>query len=343
MIIFLTFLFFVFLVPCFYNFKSKFQSGILYLIFSIILFIVCICRNEGFDRDYGSYVNAFFEDGEFLTISEPAFLVIKFVIKYLFNENFTILFVTYAIIGLLFKVLYLYFTSSKIPFFSFLLYYSYYFSLHEMTQIRIGAALTFFLIGLNYLFKRDFPKYIILILVATCFHFSAFIFLFLIFLNTSSFDRKIWILIPVCSIVFSLVLNKYLSGIFESINFGFFQYKVDAYSESFNSEFNVFNSWAILKIALCSLMIYKYKLLIRSNLFNVLLLKIYILSICVYFLFSFSPIFSNRLSDMLGLVEIILLPNLVLLFKPNTLGRVFIVLYAFSLFYLNIFYLKLFL
>lgn len=70
-------------------------------------------------------------------------------------------------------------------------------------------------------------------------------------------------------------------------------------------------------------------------------MKIYILSAVFFLLFSDIPGFGFRGSEILGVVEIILIPMVVTVFSPSRLAVIFPVTIATIMIYVNLFYLKL--
>jgi hypothetical protein len=311
----------------------------LVILLTLILFVICAFRGPDVDRDYNTYITAFNGDNLSVAIFEPTFVLISQVINFFFRGNVIFLFIFYALIGVVIKIYALTKLSTNI-FVSILIYISYYFSLHEMTQIRIGAACTFFLLALPHLISRNKLYFFGLIAISICFHFSALVLIPLWFLDTRKLVKIKWLIFIFGSVIGGIFLKSLITFIFENGTFGPFQQKILAYEFANNSELNVFNIWMITKLIIAFyLVIYSQKFkYINSN--SIIFIKIYILSLCAYFLLSFNPAFAVRINDIFGMSEIILFPIIVFIFKPKLIGKIIIYFIASTYIYLNLFYLK---
>ena len=96
----------------------------------------------------------------------------------------------------------------------------------------------------------------------------------------------------------------------------------------------------LTRISIISLLIYKCDIIIKYNKYSFLLIKIYIVSISSYYILSFNPAFAGRINDMFGIVEIILFPMIMFLFKPKIFPKLLILCMASMFIFLNLYYLK---
>lgn len=321
------------------NFENKLSKLIVYCFISFFLFYIAAFRESGVDRDYEVYVSAFKGDNISTTIFEPSFIFITFLVKNFLNSNVKYLFLIYAIFGVLLKT----YAIKKITHFEFLsllLYISYYFSLHELTQIRVGASCTFFLLSLPFLYHRNAKIFFPLITIAFLFHFSAIILFLLWFLNTNNINKSRWILLLFFSVLFGVFFKTFLSNVFDNYSLGFFEQKILSYNIENNTDYNVFNLWQILKLILLTIVLFKINLIYFYNKYIYLLVKIYLISIIFYYGFAFNPTLSGRINDLLGITEIIIFPNIIYIINPKFIARIVIVLLGFSLLYLNLYYNK---
>ena len=67
-------------------------------------------------------------------------------------------------------------------------------------------------------------------------------------------------------------------------------------------------------------------------------MKVYCLSICALPLFAVMPVVSFRISELYGIVEVVLLPFIVYIVKPKQLGRGIVALIGFVILFITIFY-----
>jgi hypothetical protein len=95
---------------------------------------------------------------------------------------------------------------------------------------------------------------------------------------------------------------------------------------------NIFNLITLLNVILGLFFIFNSDRL--KNEYSVILIKINSFSIIFYYLFSFSPIISYRTSEVLEIVQIILLPQLIYIIKPKMLAEGIIIIVA-LLYFIN--------
>jgi hypothetical protein len=318
--------------------KIKITPEILYFILGILLIIIAAFRGNGVDRDYDSYVTRFNIHKEIWSLNvEPTFTLISKIVKYLFNSNVFFLFLIYAVLGISTK-LYAISELSQFWALSLLIYISYLFTLQDLTQIRAGFSTGVIMLSIKPLYERKAVKYFLITLVAILCHYSALIALFFWFLNPKNIHRFLFLLlIPLSYIihyftfvdsnilkhvaVFSPLMNKFLA----------YQYMNESY-------INIFNSWQLMRIGLAILFIWKIDLISYKNRYGIILTKLYILSICVYVIMSFNPAYASRFSDMMAFSDIILIPCILYIIKPEILAKFLVIFIGFAFLFLNLFY-----
>ena len=317
---------------------NRFYKICIFVFLGLILVFIAGLRKEGVDRDYSNYKDVF--DGNTLDVfAEPTFLFISWFVKSYFYNNVIYLFLIYAFLGVFTKFLAIK-QLTEFWFFSILLYISYSYSLHELTQIRVGVAVGMLLLAIKPLYDRNLIKFIVLGFLAVLFHYSIFFIFFLWFMSATKINVKYYFCLVIGSCLVGLLFKNYFSSIFEIFAFGPLESKVLSYQFENNTVLNVFNVWQLLRFGLILLFLYKIDLLQKNNCYSVLLVKIYILSSCTFFLFSFNPTFAGRISDMLGIVDIILIPFLIYIFNPSAFGKISLLLIGFSYLFLNLFFNK---
>lgn len=158
------------------------------LIWCTILVLVAGFR-EG-TADYVSYVNLFTwapnlidviinNDWAFFifTREEIGYLLINSLVKIFTNES-SILFLVIAIISisLYYKNIRKY---SVYPLISLMLYFSLVYCVKELAQIRQGVAIAIFVYSWKYIIQNNFKKYFISLWIASLFHLSIWIMIFI--------------------------------------------------------------------------------------------------------------------------------------------------------------------
>lgn len=170
-------------VPLPFSLRINKKTLVLFTVALLLIFIAGF-RPIGLDRDSPTYVsllNIPFSQANFLD-KEPTFWMLVEINRVLFSSNERTFFLIFAIIGVSLKILAINRLSSM-PFLSLWAYICLYFILHEMTQIRAGIAAGIFLLSIPDICNRNLKKFIIKVLFASLFHYSAIVMLSLYFLN----------------------------------------------------------------------------------------------------------------------------------------------------------------
>ena len=316
-----------------------------YLLFFIVLLLSFLAgfRDMSVSKDYQNYQNVFTNIYEitdngfyYLLAFEPGFVAIVVIFRKIFESNYGLaIMFFYALASLTLKV----FTINRFsinPYLTLLFYFSYFFLLHEMTQIRIALAAGIFLISLIPFLKEKRTTFLGLILVATCFHYSAIFFLIILVFNTTKFNKKLYAAILVLSLILGVfqlpVLN--LLGNFDPSGFST---KLTTYieiSENGSIAVNVFNSLNIMNILCCSYLIMRVKNeeLIKDKKL-ILFLKCNILSIFLLSFLSGAPAFAMRFNQLFSIAQIFLFTYLVQYLPFKKLNIFILVLVAGLFFY----------
>ena len=324
-----------------------FKNEIVKNVFTIILAIIFICfagfRAKDMDNDFYVYRD-YWRTHKLLGKVEDSFYIIREFIKNYLNLNFQYLLLTYAFLGVSVK-----FAAIKkfapVLWGSLLVYMSHYFLLHEFTQIRIGVATGFLLFSIYFLSEKKYIYYFIFAILAILFHQSCSVVLaFPLIRNTK---KNIWLfslLIPLGYILY--FFNTYLNI---SIPIPGLQNKIDQYEEATRSGFlkdskvNAFNSLFLIRVVIFYILFfYSEKIFPFFSKFYIFF-KIYALSLFSFLFFSKIPVFAFRIQELLGVVEIILIPVLIYIFSERykMLARLTVCSIALVLLLLNIYYVKL--
>jgi hypothetical protein len=134
-------------------------------------------------------------------------------------------------------------------------------------------------------------------------------------------------------------------SIMSLFNLGVFTEKLAFYQglldEGLFTTINVFNVITLIQLTLCCIFIYKSDYLATKNKYATLLIKIYVLSQAIFILFASMPVFAFRISGLYEIVQIIILPFLLYIFKPRyvAIGIIFgfcLLLLSINLFHSNL-------
>ena len=302
--------------------RSRHVRLILALVFAITLMWLAGFRTIGIDQDSIGYYNYYNLDEDHMALAaEPTFVLISRFAHWASPlGGLTIVFVIYSLLGVSVK----FFAISKLSnqfWLCVLTYFSQYFLLHEMTQIRAGCASAFILMAVYYTYRRNLFRYIIAITAAVFFHFSAIVCIPLYVLSNkvSNFKRiMIGIAIPLALLFRQVKLNISFVAPVDLID-----NKINVYATSitYNSiDLNPFNLVYLVKYALLYLLLFREKQISKSVPNFMLMLQIYALSMFAYLALSYNVAFAVRISELLGIVEIVLIPTLVYAFRDRPVG-----------------------
>jgi hypothetical protein len=332
-------IFFVIVTSYFFTLNNSYKKPVYYLI-AFFLVLIAGLRRFGIDADMATYIQYYnlLPDLSFVQV-EPSFQLIGLAIKNTVAD-ITFLFLFYSFLGVAIKV----FAIEKLTRFyilSLLTYFSYYFLLHEMTQIRVGIASGFLLLSIPDIYERKPVRFLTKILAGTLFHYSLMVFSIFYFLN----PRKINFHFHLGLIIFAYMAHfagLHLITLVKLIPLSFIASKIDAYelllSLDIHSAIDIFNPLFLFRVCFCLVLIYKWEVLYLHNKYSLLLLKIYSISNFIFIVFADLPVFAARLNQLLAVVEVILFPFIIYVFRPRTLALFAVILIGLGMMSIKLFY-----
>ena len=310
------------------------------LLITLILVLFAGFREIGFDRDSFNYAMAIqsidfsgFSNLDFLG-KEPSFYLIAYAAHWLFGDAVRGTFVIYALLGVTLKMAGIY-RLSRIPLLSVIFYVSSYYLLHEMTQIRIGVASAIFLLAIPDIANKNFKAYITKAIFAILFHYSAIIMLLLYPILNTKMRNWFYYMLPILGLLFYFINRSVLEFVITNIsilNFipSFLSYKLilnlDLIQKGMYTEIRIFNLYYLSLMAIyyfCLVNMWRFK----SDI-DITLIKILGISLFTFFFLSFLPVFAFRISELLGIVIIILLASIVYIFKQKLLILLLVLIYS---------------
>jgi len=330
---------------CYHNNLSVYSNSInlqnvTYIAFGLLLIYLSGFRPEGIDRDYYGYKNLYIYYSTSLSYTiEPTFIVISKLVKAIFDDKSTALFVIYALIAISIKM----YAIKQLSHFwglSLLIYLSYSFILQDMTQIRAGVAAGFILLTIKPLYEKNIYQFMIVSTLAILFHYSALFVLLFWFMNPQKINVKLYALTIVIVYIINPFAAIYVSDYVNYLPVGLLQNKVLAYEYDNKATLNVYNAWQIMRTMLSFLFLYKINIIHANNKYAILLIKLYVISTCTFVLLAGNPSFAGRMSDLLAISDIIMLPCILYLTKQQFLAKLIVICIAFSFLFLNLFYNK---
>lgn len=296
----------------------------------VLILIIAAGFRDGLSgyRDYQNYIWAFQskEEGSI----EYTFILISYIAQWLGGENYYFLFLIYALLGVSLKYVAIR-QLTPLVWISLAIYISYFYSLHELTQIRAGVASGIGLLSFKFIYERKIIPFVFLVLLASLFHTSAMLYLPLYLLDGDKIRWKYWGSVIVSVLLFyRLLADRILILFFRYFPVGIAQNKIEGYVErgsqgidnvTFLSNMDFLSYFLLMIFVLFANSMQQY------NKYFYLLLKVYILGFLVKLILgSVVPELGNRGSELLFIVSIILIPMLVYAIKPRIIGKLLVLL-----------------
>jgi hypothetical protein len=224
---------------------------------------------------------------------------VGFFVLNIFFKNFNMMILFIAILSLILKYKFIY-EHSKFIFLSLWLYYSMFFIRYEMGLISQTIAVSIVLYSINFIITGRKYRFILTVVLASLFHYTAILFLPAYWLASRKLSLKFMFIVTIISLSLAyLPLTNLLSNFIIKL--------VPWYSLYFKeiSEFTLsFNT--IKRITILFLFIYTIKRYYPDNLLYNIYLNIYFMGVVAYFSFKSIPILSDRGTVYFMVVEIIL-------------------------------------
>ncbi len=317
--------FFLAVVLSYCNFHSPNKRLRVFILLGIGLILVVTFRDGTQLRDYQSYID-YLKVSDFETSSlEPTFFAIKWISGIYPEYQVLLFFFLYAVFGVTTKLIAIK-QLTEFWFVALAVYISYYFMLHDLTQIRAGVASGFLLLCIKPLYERNGKRFLLFALAASLFHYSAIIIFPLWFLPTKGFKKGFWLsLIPITYILYFTHLD--IISFASHIPISGVQEKLAAYqriTELGLGNWDVFDPFGITyltKVFISYFIILNINKLQNHNKYTYILTEIYILSLSVSLLFGNVPGIAARIKHLLAIVEIVLLPSITYIGVPRFVSK----------------------
>lgn len=312
-------------------------------IFLTLVAVLTLCaafRPEGIDKDYTSYL-AYYSDmsSGMAELTEPTFRIICNIAR-LCNLP-ALIFIIYAFLAIPLKA-YSLTRLTPLLYMTMLAWFSHLYIVQDLTQIRVAVASAIYLFSLPYLIDGKKWRFLLCILVAVLFHYSALVLLPICLLNNKPMPRRKWLLLYILPLIFyftSIISIELL----HHIPVPFIQEKILVYEEMIKygrmfSELNKFNVMALFRLFTYYILLWKCNVISKVYPNMSILLKIFCYSICIYAALSFFPVIAVRAQELIGVIDFVAIPLLALAFRPIWLGRAAVIIYLVGVFFADMFF-----
>ena len=314
-----------------------------YAFIGLMLIILAAIRPIGIDNDSLVYEDYFFHyDNPLYEMTvEYSYRWLSSLFYVMFKDVHSV-FLFYAILGVSLKLFAFRKLTSK-PFLALAIYICTYYILHEFTQIRVGVSSGILLFVIILLENDQRMKALGLILIAMVFHYSSAMLLPLLFFSNEEMterEKKFYLaLIPLGYIFCFLHIEL------TTLPIPYIADKLESYQEmkeqGFLDEVNVFNLVYLVKIAMFFYLVSFYDIIKEHNKFLPIMVKMESISLFSFSALSSLPVLSFRVSELFGIVEIVLFANIFYTIRSCWLSKIVVLGIGFVLLSITIFYNKL--
>lgn len=298
-------------------------------------------RNGESMPDYQTYTGLYEQivNNNLTYFIETSFVLIVKISNATFQGNLFLMFLFYAIIGVLMKA-YSIIKLSHLPFYSIVVYVSNYFILQEMIQIRAGVATGFILISIIPLYNRNLINFLFCLIFAIFFHYSSIIFIFLWFIKKDNYSSILYVILIILAYFLAYTGMDPITLFMKLLPANILNLKSD-YFEKDRAEvlkINILGIFILTRILILSYFIYFSEKIKIHNKFFIILLKFYTLGIIFYITFSRYPEIAVRTSYTLMASEIIIIPTLIYTIIEKKIAKLVVILYSFLTLIFNIYF-----
>jgi hypothetical protein len=322
------------------------------LVFVILMLsLMAGLRGEYVSKDLDTYKYSFdavynylteIKQGHIFTFFEPGFIVTVAAIRSFSELNYGIYILLCFAFGSIILKVYAIEKLSLNPFLALLFYFSHYFALQEMTQIRIGFASALFFVGLIQYLKGNWLLFGFYILVASTFHYSAFLYLTVLLFNYKTLNKYLFAGILILALFFAIVKTP-LFDIINQINPDLLAGKLKGYDyvqrHSIDLKINIFNALYIANVLCILYIIFVIPFdKIKADSKLIFFTKCSILSVFLLSFFSGVPLIAFRISELFGILSLFMFAGVVKYLPFGRLNITVPIIIAGIFFYINFFH-----
>lgn len=311
------------------NFIKRYRL-FLFIIFGAVLILLAGLREVGIDPDSENYEQTYqhYYASNAIDTVEYSFLLLSQIFNYITDDVHAI-FLFYAFFGVMLKFI-AFRKYSEFYFLPIVAYLSFYFEVHELTQIRTGIVSAIFLMTIKPIADGNRKKAFLLILLCSFFHISSLTLLPSVFISNKDMGNKqrlIWAsLIPASFIMFFAGTNTSISTSIPYIG-----EKVALYQNATERGVETVGINTLLPLQFVNIAVSLYLLLFHNtiksfNKYFPIMIKLFIIGICLYNVFAFLPVLGVRLSHLYCIVSIILYTNIYYTIRPKWAGITLVIL-----------------
>lgn len=326
--IYLFVLFFIVAVLAFTeDLMTKRQKLTVLLGLCIVMIFLAATKDVETVADADAYGDLFYNNDDPLIelATEPTFIYLsRFIIS--IGGAFALVFLFYALVTIPLKLTMLY-KMTPLVFTAMLIYVPVYYELHDLVQIRAGAAGAFLLCSLYFFTDKRYVLCGVMVAIAISFHYSSAIFIPLYFMGNKPMG-KIWRLVLASAIPIGFAMYFLHLDLFSFLPSSIAGGKMDYYQASAETgtwdELTVpyKNIFFLTKCAVLCVGLYFYDYIKDESRYITIFLKAEAASIFMYLSVATIPVFASRTSDLFGIIDPWLFASMAFLVRPRYIARI---------------------
>lgn len=309
---------------------SKEYNRIIYMTFGIILILLAGFREVGIDPDSINYETAYhnYNSTSMLTSVDYSYLLLSELFNLLTSDVHAI-FLFYAFWGVTLKFI-AFRKHSTSYFLPIVVYLSFYYELHELTQIRTGLMSGLFLLAIPIAADGKKLKAFLIIFLGTLFHMSAIVLIPLLFLRNKHLNIK-WRIAWASLIPIAYAMSIVLSDTTLTSDIPYIGDKLALYQKAEALGTASVSVNIVSPLLLLSIFVYFYLLLFANTIekelkYYPILIKIFGLALFAYIALSFLPVLAERICYLLRLVIVLLFPAISYTIRPRWIGIIIVIM-----------------
>lgn len=319
------------------RYLGKFKFPI-YIFLGFILVVLAGTREIGLDPDSENYEYSYLNYNASSQLAESvefSYLWLSSIFNH-FTHDVHVLFLFYALLGLGLKFI-AFRQLTEFWFLPVVVYLSYHYELHEMMQIRTGVLSGLFLMAVKYQADGQKVIAIVLLALATFFHYSALVLAPMLFMSSNDMSvkkRLIWAaLIPASYIIYFVGASISISTEIPLVGTKLAAYQIGAEKGVSEAYVNVFRPLHLFTMAIFFYLLYFFDTINEQNKYFPLMMKLFVCSICSYTVLAFLPVLAQRVCLLYQTITIPLYVNIYYTIRPKWAATLIVILIAFV--YLN--------
>lgn len=313
--------------------KKTRTEGLVFFFFVMVLFVVAAFRPVGIDQDSVNYAALFNGQENDEVEMEASFYMLVNLCRVLMDDP-RILFVVYALLAIPIKAAGIV-RGSRLWMLSLVVWMGYYYIYQDFTQIRVAVSTGIFLFALSLHGRGQKGLSLLLYLLAIYFHNTAVMYIPLLFIGSKPLGRTgklILASLPPIGIVINLmhidpVMLLPIPQLQERIEL----YETLRDSGIMGDTISTFNIPFLFKLFIFYFILWKSEYINEKVPMLSLYMKVFIYSISCFLIFSFLPVMAWRLSEVTGIIEVLLFPAIVYAFREEIYGKLIVSAYAFMM------------